>query len=71
MKTLLKLSALSLVPLLLGACATTAATAVQKPPAPGSLVADEAYVAYVERVALRRGIDVQWVNKPTRRIAKQ
>ena len=27
---------------------------------------DEAYIAYVERVAKRRGIDVVWVNTPTK-----
>jgi hypothetical protein len=28
---------------------------------------DEAYVAYVESVARRRGVLVQWVNKPQKR----
>ena len=36
------------------------------PPAP--IVTDDAYVAAVERVARRRGIYLQWVNMPTRRI---
>lgn len=29
---------------------------------------DAAYIAYVERTARRRGILVQWVNPPTKRI---
>jgi outer membrane murein-binding lipoprotein Lpp len=30
---------------------------------------DEAYVAAVERIARRRGVYLQWVNVPTKRIA--
>lgn len=72
MKTLLKLSALSLIPLALGACATTKEAAYQAPPPkPGSIVTDAEYVAYVEAVARRRGIGVQWVNLPTRRVARR
>ncbi len=72
MKTLLKLSALSLVPLALGACATTKEAAYQPtPPKPGSIVTDAEYVAYVEAVARRRGIGVQWVNPPKRRVTEQ
>lgn len=59
----------------LGACAGTqeqaSYTAPQRVDAPGSVVTDQAYVAAVERTARRRGIDVQWVNVPTRRVPRQ
>ena len=32
----------------------------------GRMVADAEYVAYVERKALSRGVDVHWVNQPVR-----
>lgn len=32
---------------------------------------DDAYIEYVNRVARRRGIQVQWVNPPTRRVTGQ
>jgi hypothetical protein len=31
---------------------------------------DEAYMAQVERIARRRGIDVTWVNVPRKQIAR-
>lgn len=34
------------------------------------IVPDAEYVALVERNALRRGVDVQWVHVPHKRIAK-
>ncbi len=37
------------------------------PPRPGLMVQDTAYIAQVERKALRRGLQVQWINPPTRR----
>jgi len=60
----------------LAACATTPPLASQ---ATGSaaesrqvrVVNDDAYIAYVERVARRRGVIVQWVNPPTRRIVAE
>jgi hypothetical protein len=72
MKTLPKVLLLSICALGLGACASTQEQAYQpEPPAPGSVVTDAEYVAYVEAVARRRGIDVQWVNRPTKRVAKE
>lgn len=64
-------SGLAVASLVLGlsACATTddrtMHTAPQK--APSLMDNDEAYVAYVERVARRRGIEVMWVNTPRKR----
>lgn len=59
----------------LAACASSAdKTAYVAPERVGSgptVVTDDAYVDYVERVARRRGIDLQWVNMPTKRIAKE
>lgn len=57
----------------LAACATTPPVASHATePAAASrqvrIVNDDAYIAYVERVARRRGVIVQWVNPPTRRI---
>ncbi|MGO4223328.1 hypothetical protein AB4Y64_15910 [Lysobacter sp. TAF61] len=43
---------------------------VPEPKAPSIMDNDEAYIAYVERVARRRGIDVVWVNSP-RKTAEQ
>lgn len=34
---------------------------------PGTIVTDDDYVAHVEAIARRRGIDVVWVNMPNRR----
>lgn len=59
----------------LAACASSAdKTAYVAPERVGSgptIVTNDAYVAAVERVARRRGIDVQWVNMPTKRVAKK
>ena len=43
---------------------------VPEPQAPSIMDDDEAYIAYVERVARRRGIEVVWVNTP-RKTAEQ
>ena len=56
------------IALALGACASTGGSTGAAAPARGAVAVDSAYVAAVERIALRRGIDVQWVNKPTRRV---
>lgn len=34
------------------------------------IIPDAEYVALVERQALRRGVDVQWVHVPQKRVAK-
>lgn len=49
-------------------CATQAPRpASAPPPRPGLMVQDSAYIAQVEREALRRGLHVQWINPPKRR----
>lgn len=57
---------------LAGCASTDEKTAYAAPaPVPGhvTIEQDDAYVAQVERIARRRGIHVQWVNVPTRRVA--
>ena len=56
---------IGLLPLLLSACATSAQA---RRTAPASPVVDEAeaYVAAVEYIAHRRGVQVIWVNPPRR-----
>lgn len=57
--------------LLLPACAGTQQTARSTPAAQPQnqtvITTDSEYVAYVERVARRRGIQVNWVNPPLKR----
>ena len=50
----------------LSACAGMEAksTYVPEQRAPSIMDTDEEYVAYVERIARRRGLDVVWVNVP-------
>jgi len=50
----------------LSACAGMEAksTYVPEQRAPSIMDADEEYIAYVERIARRRGLDVVWVNVP-------
>jgi hypothetical protein len=35
------------------------------------IVEDSAYISYVQRLALRRGVYVRWVNKPHKRVVDQ
>ena len=69
MKASLRIVAVSFAVMLLGACAgtqhmtSTGAPASQSQDRP-ELTSDELYIAYVERVARRRGIHVTWVNPP-------
>ncbi|GHA68927.1 hypothetical protein [Cognatilysobacter bugurensis] len=53
----------------LTACATTddRAAARVAPQRAGTLDTHHEYVAHVESIARRRGIDVQWVNAPVKR----
>jgi hypothetical protein len=37
--------------------------------APSNLTVDDAYVARVEYMARQRGVEVHWVNMPTKRVA--
>lgn len=63
----------------LTACASHEPTAAYVEPAtvggqaqqPARIVADDAYMAKVERIALRRGIDLHWVNVPTKRTKQE
>ena len=49
---------------LLAACASSGGTASAAPPEPRQLTAEEQYIAYVERIAKRRGIHLTWINPP-------
>lgn len=75
MKSMIRLAAAAAATCLLAGCATSqeqaSYTAPERVDAPGAIVTDDAYVAYVERVARRRGIHLQWVNMPTRRQSNQ
>ncbi|MBB1089558.1 hypothetical protein H4F99_13825 [Lysobacter sp. SG-8] len=50
----------------LAACASAPVERTAQAPerAPTIMDTDEAYVAYVERIARRRGLEVHWVNLP-------
>ncbi|MBU8975123.1 MULTISPECIES: hypothetical protein [unclassified Lysobacter] len=56
----------------LSACAGMEAksTYVPEPRSPSIMDADEEYMAYVERVARRRGLEVVWVNLPRKSAAQ-
>jgi hypothetical protein len=65
--------------LALPACKTTDSTAMTKSTENAErqkvgstydprIVEDKVYIDYVQRLALRRGVYVKWVNKPTKRI---
>lgn len=71
MKASLRIAALALSVAGLSACASGMEKSAYVQPQPaGSVVTDDAYIAYVERTARRRGINVTWVNVPTKRVAK-
>lgn len=76
MKALPCIAVLSLSLIALSACKTTeeksAYVAPEKVVAPGTMYQprveqDAEYIAYVEAVARRRGVKVQWVNAPQKR----
>ncbi len=77
MKASLRIGVLSLSVLALAACAATENRSTYVEPARVSnpnevrIVKDEAYIAYVERHARRRGIHLQWVNMPTKRVTSE
>jgi len=77
MKAPLRIAVLSLSVLGLSACTSSMDKSAYVEPArvmnPGEvrIERDAAYIAYVERTARRRGIQVQWVNPPTKRVAAQ
>lgn len=75
MNASLRIAVLSLSVLGLSACAgmheksDSAFVAPQR--APSIMDNDEAYMAAVERIARRRGIEVVWVNLPRRQLVAQ
>ncbi|GAA4868896.1 hypothetical protein [Luteimonas vadosa] len=77
MNASLRIGVLSLSVLGLAACASTDNRSAYVEPAkvsnPGDvrIVRDEAYIDYVERNARRRGIHLQWVNVPTKRVTNE
>lgn len=76
MNALSRAAILSLSALLgLAACAgmreRPSAAFVPPQRAPSILTSDEAYMARVESIARRRGIEVIWVNVPRKRVARQ
>ncbi|KQZ66133.1 MULTISPECIES: hypothetical protein [unclassified Lysobacter] len=68
----LRVAVLSLSILGLSACAGHSTKTAYVPPqkAPSIMDNDEVYMAQVERIARRRGIDVTWVNLPRKQVAK-
>lgn len=69
-------SAVLLLPVLgLGACAgmqeRSSAAFVPPQRAPSIMDDDELYIARVEQIARRRGIEVVWVNLPRKPVARQ
>lgn len=63
MNTLLRLAVVVSTCGLLVACASSGGTA-SAPPTQQQLTAEQQYIAYVERIAKRRGIHLTWVNPP-------
>lgn len=69
MKASLRIAAVSFAAMLLGACAgtremTSTGAPASEPKAQPELTSDQQYIAYVERIAKRRGIHLTWVNPP-------
>jgi hypothetical protein len=73
---------LAMTALSLPGCKTTESAAILEPSAgPAAekagttydprIVEDTAYISRVQRMALRRGVYVRWVNKPQKRIVDQ
>lgn len=73
MSRMLRMTMLSIFVAGLAACATTGHDIAQSPPQakPGTIDADSEYMGRVEQIARRRGIEVQWVNPPTKRVASR
>lgn len=71
MNVCLRIAAIAVSVAGLSSCASKIEKSSYVEPRPaGSFVTDDAYVAYVERVARRRGIGVTWVNVPSKRVVK-
>lgn len=74
MGRMLVTAVLSISVLGLSACAGTQSVSRASPPPapaakPGTISNDGEYITRVEQIARRRGIEVQWVNPPTKRVA--
>jgi hypothetical protein len=63
MKVMLHLG-IALFSVLLAACASTGGTASSAPLEQHQLTPEQKYIAYVERNAKRRGIQLTWVHPP-------
>lgn len=74
MNALLRTAVLSLSVLGLAACAgmheRSDSTYVAPQRAPSSMDSDEVYMAQVEHIARRRGVEVIWVNVPRKSVAR-
>lgn len=70
MKASVRMAVLSLSILGLAACASTGEKSAYVPPprADSIMDNDEIYMATVERIARRRGIDLVWVNPPRKQV---
>lgn len=69
MKASLRIAAVPFAVMLLGACAgtqemTSTGAPANQPQDQPEPTADQLYIAYVERIAKRRGIHLTWVNPP-------
>lgn len=77
MNTPLRICLLSLSAFALASCAATENRSTYVEPTAVSrsgevrVVKDQAYISYVERNARRRGIYLQWVNVPTKRVTSE
>ena len=72
MNRLFRVGALGLAVAGLAACSSMSGNVARAPapaPAPGTVTTDGEYMAHVERIAWRRGVEVKWINPPTRRVA--
>lgn len=73
MKTILSIAAVSLSLVGLAACTGTGSKSAHVAPVKvegvqGGLVVDAEYIARVERLARIRGVQVQWINPPRKRV---
>ncbi|MEL1265202.1 hypothetical protein [Pseudoxanthomonas putridarboris] len=64
MKTLLRLAVATFALALLAGCASTHELTSTQPATQQPLTEQQLYMAHVENVAKRRGIQVTWVNAP-------
>lgn len=70
MKALITILAVASVAVLAGCASTSERSASAAPGKSSPFNVDDAYVSEVNRIAVRRGIHVTWVNMPTKRTEK-